>query len=77
MGHVTMGRMIWITGLVYALCAMAAGSLHPDHWSGFVQAVMLVIAGSTILMNIESDIAHNLRAARPARRPAARLRPAA
>jgi hypothetical protein len=77
MGHVTMGRMLWIVGLVYALCALAAGSPLPDHWSDLVQTVMLVIAGSTILMNIESDVAGNLRGARQVRHRTPGLRPAA
>ena len=64
MGHVKMGRMIWIVGLVYGLCALGAGSPRPGHWSGFVQAAMLVIAGSIILMIIENDIAGNVRRVR-------------
>ena len=76
MGHVAMGRMVWIIGLVYAFCAGIAGSPLPDHWSGLVQAVMLVIAGSTILMNIESDLAGNTRRARPVPRRTSGLRPA-
>ncbi|GAC1405573.1 MAG: hypothetical protein NVSMB69_04610 [Novosphingobium sp.] len=77
MGHVTMGRMLWIVGLVYALCALAAGSPLPYHWPDLVQTVMLVIAGSTILMNIESDVAGNLRGARQVRHRTPGLRPAA
>ena len=76
MGHVAMGRIFWIIGLVYALCAGAAGSPLPDHWSGLVQTVMLVIVGSTILMNIESDFAGNTRRARPVPRRTSGLRPA-
>ena len=77
MGRVNMGRMIWIVGLVYALCALAAGSFRPEQWSALAQAVMMVIVGSTILMTIESDIARNTRRARPAAGSAARFRPAA
>lgn len=53
MGHAVMGRMLWIVGLAFVACALVAGSPDPDQWSGAVRAVMLVIAGSTLLMNVE------------------------
>ena len=51
------GRIAWIVGLTFALCALAAGSLDPDRWSGGTQAFMLIIAGATVLMNAEAVLA--------------------
>ena len=51
------GRIAWIVGLTFALCALAAGSLDPDRWSGGAQALLLIIAGATVLMNAEVVLA--------------------
>ena len=52
-----MGRIVWIGGLTFALCALVTGSLDPDQWSGGARALMLIIAGATMLMNAEVVLA--------------------
>ena len=76
MGHAVMGRMLWIVGLAFVACALVAGSPDPDHWSGTVRAFMLVIAGSTVLMNAESALARLPAPGNRARRPMQRFHPA-
>ncbi len=48
-----MGRMLAIIGVTYALLALFGRSVDPDHWSEAARALMLIIAGSTVLMHIE------------------------
>ena len=76
MGHAVMGRMLWIVGLTFALCALVSGSPDPDHWSGAVRAFMLVIAGSAVLMNAESALARLPAPGNGVRRPIQRFHPA-
>lgn len=67
MGHTDMSRMVWIIGVAFAFCALAAGSPDPDRWSDGVRAFMIVIAGAAVLMNLESDLARQSQRRRPAR----------
>lgn len=76
MGHADMGRMVWIIGLAFAFCALAAGSPDPDRWSDAVRALMIVIAGATVLMNLESDLPRQPQRHRPARFAFPRKHPA-
>lgn len=57
MGRAEMGRIAWIVGLTFALCALVAGSPDPDQWSGGARALMVIIAGATVLMNAEMVVA--------------------
>ena len=54
LGHAQMGRIVSIVGLAFLLCTLAAGSVDPDRWSGGAQAFVLIIAGATVMMNIEA-----------------------
>ena len=78
MGRAQMGRIVWIVGLTVALCALVAGSLDPDQWSGGARALMLIIAGATVLMNAEVVLAGFAprRTVAQGHRGASRMRPA-
>ena len=76
MGHTDMSRMVWIIGVAFAFCALAAGSPDPDRWSDAVRAFMIVIAGATVLMNLESDLARQPQRHRAARFAFPRSHPA-